>query len=255
MKVFLKILAIVMLIAYLAASWVFFADNDRQSRCRYFEITVTDSATCDLITAADLRAYLDRAGLLPEGKAMRHVSTQEIEEYVRRIDLLRDVCCYHKRNGDVYLTVSQRVPVARVMTDEGDDFYLDADGGRIAVDTMYLDYLPLVLGCSDDTLQARDLLPMIGYISHHPFWSAQVEHIFISPRHEVSITPRVGNHTIFLGSPEGYREKLLRVLSFYEQVMPRVGWAAYDTISVKYAGQVVCTRRDKKYKHKVPTKI
>ena len=202
-----------------------------------------------------LRAYLAEAGLLPEGKPMRQVDTEQIERCVREIDLLCHVKCYHKRQGDVYLSVEQRRPVARVISDEGDNYYLDADGGRIAVDAMYLDYLPLVLGCDDDTLSARDLLPMISYISSHPFWNAQVEHIYISPSHEVSLIPRVGNHTILLGSPRDYEGKLSRVLALYEQVMPRIGWAAYDTISVKFDGQVVCTRKNKKYKHNSWSKI
>ena len=32
---------------------------------------------------------------------------------------------------------------------------------------------------------------------------------------------------------------------FYSKVMPYKGWEEYDTISVKFRGQVVATRRDK----------
>lgn len=255
MKLFLKISAVVLLAGYLAASLYFVRDIDRDRSCDSFEITVTDSSECDLLTRDDIRAYLADVDLLPEGKPMKQVNTEQIEQCVREIDLLCDVKCYHKRQGDVYLSVRQRRPVVRVISDEGDNYYLDADGKRIAVDAMYIDYLPLVLGCNDDTLSARDLLPMISYISAHPFWNAQVEHIYISPSHEVSLIPRVGNHTILLGSPSDYESKLERVLALYEQVMPRIGWAAYDTISVKFDGQVVCTRRNKKYKHDSWSKI
>lgn len=31
----------------------------------------------------------------------------------------------------------------------------------------------------------------------------------------------------------------------YRKVMPYKGWEAYDTISLKFEGQVVATRRDK----------
>lgn len=255
MKLFLKISAVVLLVGYLAVSLYFVSDIDRDQPCELFEITVADSSECDLLTRDDVRAYLADADLLPEGKPMKQVDTELIEQCVREIDLLCDVKCYHKRHGDVYLSVRQRRPVVRVISDEGDNYYLDADGERIAVDAMYLDYLPLVLGCDDDTLSARDLLPMIGYISAHPFWNAQVEHIYISPSHEVSLIPRVGDHTILLGSPCDYEGKLARVLALYEQVMPRMGWAAYDTISVKFDGQVVCTRRNKKYEHDSWSKI
>lgn len=254
MKLFLKISLVVLLFGYLIASFVFFSEDDRRVRCQNFYITVVDSAECDLVKASDIYKYIDQAGLSPVGKSCRLINTEDIEQYVREIDILRDVQCYHKRNGDIYLTVEQRHPVLRVVTDENETYYLDEDGVPIAVNNMYLDYLPLVLGCVDDTLTAVDLLPLVRYISADAFWNAQTEHIYVSPRHEVSLVPRVGEHVILLGTPDEYEDKLARVLALYQQVMPRIGWTVYDTISVKYRGQILCTRKDKNYKHKTWTK-
>ena len=39
--------------------------------------------------------------------------------------------------------------------------------------------------------------------------------------------------------------KFNRIKTFYKEVMPVKGWNYYDTISVKWRGQVVTTRRDK----------
>lgn len=254
MKLFLKISLVVLLLGYMLASFILFNESDRRVRCNNLHITVVDSAECDLVKAGDLYQYIEQAGLSPVGKSCRLVNTEDIEQYVRQIDILRDVQCYHKRNGDVYLSVKQRHPVMRVVTDENETYYLDQDGDRIAVNDMYLDYLPLVLGCIDDTLSAADLLPLVQYISADSFWNAQTEHLYVSPRHEVELMPRVGNHVVLLGTPDGYEDKLARVLALYKQAMPRIGWSVYDTISVKYHGQVLCTRVDKNYKHKTWTK-
>ena len=254
MKLFLKISAVILLLGYLIASFVLFSEDDRRVRCQNLYITVIDSTECDLIKADDIYDYIERLGLSPVGKSCRLVNTEAIEQSVRQIDILRDVQCYHKRNGDIYLTVEQRHPVMRVVTDENESYYLDENGATIAVNNMYLDYLPLVLGCIDDTLPAVDLLPMVRYISADSFWNAQTEHIYVSPQHEVSLMPRVGGHVILLGTPDEYEDKLARVLAMYKQVMPRIGWTVYDTISVKYSGQVLCTRIDKNYKHKTWTK-
>jgi cell division protein FtsQ len=64
----------------------------------------------------------------------------------------------------------------------------------------------------------------------------------------------VGNHTILLGNIDNYERKLESVLALYNQAMPDVGWDAYEVISVKYKDQIVCTRRDKKYRHDTWTK-
>lgn len=37
-------------------------------------------------------------------------------------------------------------------------------------------------------------------------------------------------------------EKLERLLSFYENGLRNIGWESFRTISVKYKGQVVCTK-------------
>ncbi len=249
MKLFLKILSVLILVGYLIASYILLGDKDRDVQCKRFYINIVDSLEYNMLQRYDLYHYLDEAGMIPIGKTAQMIDTDEIERYVSRIGLVDDVQCYRMLNGDVYLDVSQRRPIMRVITDENKTYYLDKAGQHIAVDTMYVDYLPLVMGCVDDTISAVDLIPMIDYISSHTFWNAQVDYVYITPRHEIEIVPRVGNHVILMGTKDNYINKMDRVLALYEQVMPRIGWSVYDTISVRYNDQIVCTRRDKKYRH------
>lgn len=253
-KRILKILALVLLLAYLVAAYILWSNKGKEVVCQHFYINVLDSLENNLITSSSLYNYVGKAHLLPQGKAGRDVNTAAIERCVREIELLDMVECFQEENGDVYLNVSQRKPIMRVYTDEGKTYYVASDGKHIAVDTMYVDYVPLVTGCIDDTLTAEMLRPLVEYISGHEFWHAQVTQIMVSPQYEVLLHPRVGNHVIVLGSLDNYQSKLHSLLAVYEQVIPQVGWNAYDTISVKYKDQVVCTRRDKKYRHKTWTK-
>lgn len=253
-KRILKILALVLLLAYLVTAYILWGNKGNDVVCQNFYINVLDSAENDLITAPDLYTYLGKAHLLPQGKKGSEVNTYEIERCLRKIDLLDEVECYQEENGNVYLNVSQRRPVMRIYTDMGKTYYMASDGKPLAVDTMYVDYVPLVTGCIDDTLNAEMLTPLVNYITRHEFWSAQVVQIAVSPQHEVMLYPRVGNHVIVLGNLQNYENKMQSILAVYEQVMPQVGWNAYDTISVKYKDQVVCSRRDKTYRHKTWTK-
>ena len=254
MKLFFKILAIILLVGYLVASVVLWGNKSDDVVCERFYISVCDSAECDLITSEKLYHYLRRNHLLPEGKRCGDIDPAAIERSVRSIDLLGRVECYYESNGDVYLLVDQRRPVMRVMPGEGDTYYLDKNGERIAVDTMYVEDVPIVMGNVYDKLLSPMLIPLVEYIVSHEFWSHQITQIYITQQHEVMLSPRVGNHKILLGSLDNYQQKLQSVLEMYRQVMPKVGWNAYDTISVKYKNQVVCTRRDKKYRHNTWTK-
>ena len=254
MKRVLKILALVLLAGYLITSFILWGNEDKKVVCEHFYIHITDSAECDLIQVEDLYNYLEHAHLLPLGKNCGEISVVEIERYVSRINLLDKVECYYESNGDAYLVVSQRRPVMRVYSDENETYYLDDKGLRIDADTMYIAQVPLVTGAVEDEVAARQLIPLVQYIAAHKFWSMQVSQIYVSEQQEISLYPRVGEHIILLGDMTDYVKKMDGVLALYNQVMPRVGWAVYDTISVKYKDQVVCTRKNKRYKHNVKAK-
>ena len=254
MKLVLKILARVLFLGYFVASIILWSNKAEDVVCQRFYISICDSAECNLITADKLHNFLRKQHLLPQGKRCSEIDLSAIEQCMRRIDLLTNINCYYEQNGDVYLQVEQRRPFVRIMTDEGDTYYLDRNSERIAVDTMYVANVPLVSGNVDDRVMSATLIPLVDYIVGHDFWRNQVSQIYISPKHEVIITPRVGDHTILLGGIDNYERKLESVLALYNQAIPDVGWDAYDVISVKYKGQVVCTRRDRKYRHDTWTK-
>lgn len=254
MKRFFKILAVIALMAYLVVSVILWSGNDKKVVCERFYITVCDSTECDLVTAEEIYNHLAEAALLPQGKPCSEIDLRAIEACVSRIDILTDIECYYERNGDVHLYVSQRRPFMRVMPDEGEDYYIDVAGNRLAAHTMYVDYVPLVTGNVDDKISAVQLMPLVDYISRHELWCNQVTQIDVTDDDEILLHPRVGDHVILLGDMSNYERKMNSVLALYRQAIPEVGWNAYDTISVKYKDQIVCTRRDKKYRHNTWTK-
>lgn len=248
-KKILKILAILLLAGYLVASFFLWKDEDDKQVCRNFYITVRDSVDRHFITAADIYRFVDEAKLNPQGKPCGAIDPMTIEKCVSQIELLTQVECYYERDGDVYLDVSQRQPVMRVITEYGDDYYLDSNGKRLSIDNCYAVDVPLVTGYVDDVIYSTHLLPLVESIEAHPFWSHQILQICVTESHEITLYPRVGDHVILLGGISNHEEKLQSVLAIYQQIIPEVGWNAYDTISVKYNDQVVCTRRNKKYRH------
>ena len=127
----------------------------------------------------------------------------------------------------------------------GSNYYVDTEGHRIVAVAQYRTPLPLVTGQVDSTLTYLDLLPMARYIYGHPFWNAQIEQIYVNERHEVELVPRVGKQTILLGSVEDYETKFDNLMLVYKDVFSKTGWTMYDTVSLKFKNQVVCTRRKK----------
>ena len=115
MKRFLKILAVILFIAYFVASIVLWSNKGDELVCNNFYINVCDSAECDLITAEKLYNHLRKEHLLPQGKACRDINLTLIEESVSRIDLLTNINCYYEQNGDVYLQVEPTTSTVRAI--------------------------------------------------------------------------------------------------------------------------------------------
>jgi cell division protein FtsQ len=62
----------------------------------------------------------------------------------------------------------------------------------------------------------------------------------------VTLVPRVGDQTIYMGSLEKYEKKLRRMRIFYEKALVKVGWNKYSRFNLEYDNQVVCTKREKR---------
>lgn len=90
------------------------------------------------------------------------------------------------------------------------------------------------------------LINFVKYIEGSSFWRAEIVQIEASTMKsgelEIELVPRAGSHTILFGSLDDVDDKLNRLMSFYENGLRNIGWESYRTISVKYKGQVVCTK-------------
>ena len=58
--------------------------------------------------------------------------------------------------------------------------------------------------------------------------------------------PVIRGHVVNLGDTSLIANKFDRLKVFYREVMPVKGWNFYDTVSVKWRGQIVASRREKK---------
>lgn len=136
-------------------------------------------------------------------------------------------------------------PVARVF-DGNRSYYINKDGKRISANARYHVDVPVIEGRLDRMkLRPESYLPLVRHISDDPGWNALVSAIKIDTPRDIMLVPVIHGHVINLGDTSGYVEKLDRLKKFYREVMPEKGWNYYDTVSVKWRGQVVATRAQK----------
>ncbi len=236
--------ALLIVIAYLTAAVTVFNRKPAEQVCTALELVVKDSAYAGFITRDEVTGILDKKGINPVGAKMDRISSKELEEELAQHPLIDQVECYKTPGGKLCIEISQRIPILRVMGNDGSDYYIDNKGTVMPPDTKCVVRLPIATGNVEKSFVTRILYKFAVFLQKNSFWNAQIEQIHVLPDESVELVPRVGNHLIYLGKPDGFEHKLERLKTFYRKGLNRVGWNKYSRISVEFDNQVICTRRE-----------
>lgn len=233
-------------------------------------IVVHDSSEVNLIRAADVRRWIAKAGLDPVGRQIDSINTSAINALITSHDFVRNVKTAVGLGGTVTVTIEQRKPLLRVITDSGYDFYYTADDHIVPAGYKSAHYVPVITGrftppfpttysgplnpsgnetekkSKESYIFIYKLINFVRYIEDNEFWKSQIVQINLiagSQEPEIELIPRVGDHVVLLGGMDGYEKKLDKLMAFYRKALPHEGWDRWNYINLKYDGQVVCSKR------------
>jgi cell division protein FtsQ len=109
--------------------------------------------------------------------------------------------------------------------------------------SFYTAHVPIITGHVKKALVSTDLFNIANIIHHDKFLEAQIEQIYVTSNGEYALIPRAGRQTIELGNAENLDLKFKSLKALYLQIFNKNAWNKYKTISLKYDGQVVCTKK------------
>lgn len=198
-----------------------------------------------------------------EGIAFEELDVDTIETILNDMNEVESSEVYCRLGGDWEIFVEIRKPIARVINQNGEQFYLDDKGRLMYLSHLYTaDVVPVtsdynfwkeidldtagrvIHNDSLKTISALDQIYQLStYVCNDAFLSAQVTQIHLNEKGDFVLIPRVGDQKIVLGKAKDLESKFNRLQVFYKKGINKVGWDQYDTINLKYANQVVCTRK------------
>lgn len=247
MKTFVKILIFILTIAIIAASMAFSGRRLAQVRCSEVEVIIPESSP----RIVDEKELLKLVGKLDAGLVNRQlyaINTNQVEKGLERISSIKNAEVYrqflvenYQLKGKLVIEVQQRQPLFRVLSGK-DDYYMDEEGVRIDGNGEFIQHVLVVTGEADEQFVRERLLPMIRFIEQDEFWKAQIQQVNVLKEGEVQVVPLIGDQLVEFGGPEGYSKKFRNLKALYEQGFAETGWARYDTISLEFENQVVCTK-------------
>lgn len=258
MKIALRILLLVPAI-YLVLVPIYFARWHYSEPCSKIKITIADSSSYHFVTKRDILNTITGSNRNLLGKPVKEIRMDEIEKIMGRYRELKIAEAYISIDGTLHVYTDQRTPIMRVIANNGGDYYVDTEGIVVRRRNLYTPRLHVVGGnvnisqamlngisVLDTSIRytiLKDIYHLVNFINSDSFWSAQIDQIYVDTYDEIDLIPRVGNHTIHLGSSDDFKGKLRNLRIFYDKVMPEVGWNTYSNINLAFRDQIVCKRR------------
>ncbi len=215
----------------------------RKQSCKGIEVVVKDSTVTQFIRPNDVHQMLKKANYEITGKHPADIKLHKVESTVKQHVSIRDCECYFLTDGRMRIEVLQRHPIARVLSGKM-NFYIDEIGGKMTPSGFYTAHVPVITGAVKTEQINSDLFHIANTIYQDEFWRAQIVQINVTPAGEYILIPRAGRQTIELGNAENLDTKFKSLKALYLQIFNNNAWNKYKTISLKYDGQVVCTKKE-----------
>ncbi|GHT74231.1 cell division protein FtsQ [Bacteroidia bacterium] len=245
---------------YLIFALVYAQDKRKSTICNDLEINVISNSNNKFITKDDITAEFQANDLNYFGKNINELPVAAMEKLITKNNFVKSANVYASMDGVLHVDIVQRKPILRVYTRNGNNFYIDDEGFIFYIDNNYSCYVPIVSGnlkppfhidfvgslhkfWADEKPPDSTFIRLYDfgqYINTHPFWSAQIEQIYFTTRHNVELIPRVGAHIIKLGTLENYEYKLNKLMTLYRKGLPIKGWNNYTSIDLSFSNQIIC---------------
>lgn len=224
--------------AYLVFSLVFFRSRREHPVCQQLRIEFADGKQKQYASPEEMRQFILRSGLNPEGSAISDNQCYQIEQLAQQHPMVRTASCYATPAGDVIVRLTQREPKLRVLG--ADNYFVDSDRKRMEVRSTTAADVPIITGQVSQRMAEEELYDFVEWLEDDDFWTAQVEQIHVAGPNRIELVPRVGSGVILLGSLNGYDRKLKKLKVLYQKGFAKFGWPEYKEIDLRFKGQVVC---------------
>lgn len=220
--------------------------RQKKDHCKGFQITLKGAGDNFFITESQVEKLLkDAAKGKIKGQPKTAFHLQSMEKLLEQNVWIRDAEIYFDNKDVMHVSVTERIPVARIFNVVGKSYYIDETCRVMPLSTEQSARVPVFTGFPSKIISKRDSALLIevreiaNYILENGFWMAQVAQVDITKDREFELYPVVGSHVVKLGNAENLERKFHRLFVFYRNVLSKTGFEKYEAIDVQFSGQVI----------------
>ena len=207
----------------------------------------------DLIKEKDVRLIINRSqDEKVENKRLEELDVERIEQVLEQDPFIENAESFVDAAGNLNLKIFQRQPILRIIDNNNLNYYLDKNGVKMPLSKYFSARVPIVTGAvppyvSDFLLRKKyalkEVFNLVQILNADAFFAPMIQQIVVDAAGEFTIIPILGDQKIRIGTLDDIDGKLDRLKIFYKEAMPYEGWKKYNSISVKYQGQIVCKKK------------
>lgn len=217
--------------------------------CKNIVVDLENTNENHFLEEADILKIIENSGQTIIGKNIEEINLRTLEAKLEQDKHISNAEMFGDVKGNLTVNVTLRRPIARLIRTDGPDAYVAEDGKVMETSEKYSARIILVSGdivkklISQGDLNTTEeglaLMAMIEYINKDKFWKAQVAQLDFNKSGKVFIYPQVTGQVVEFGLPGDIELKFKKLMIFYKEILPQMGWTKYDRVNVEFEGQVI----------------
>ncbi len=230
------------------------AINQRQHlNYNAIQVNIDETNGVLFLTKEDITGLLrDDQVTITQSKPISEVNYGKLERIIENNPYVANAELFVDANGSISIQIRQRTPILRVINNQGVGYYLDEQASKMPLSSKFTARVPVATGNimalpensnKTDSVTQNNLYVLADYIRGDTFLTSLIEQIVVNSQHEFELIPRIGNHSILLGTTNDLAEKFSKLKVFYTQGLNKVGWNNYSQVNLKYRNEVYCKKR------------
>jgi len=247
------LLKAITLFAVVLMLWSFAGKRQRSKVVNSIDIQIENQAENHFVDTEEVESAISKGkNNMVFMRWFDSVSLYKLERKIERIDFVKKAQVSHDLAGNLKVRVFLVKPIARIIAGGSDlDRYIGSEGEVLPTSEKYASKVITIdgpgsrklayAGFQKDTA-CNNILQLVNFINQDPFWKAQLAHMYISEKSEITFYPQVGGQEIEFGPAQDLDQKFEKLNAFYHKIVPAKGWNTYRKVSVKFKNQIVCQK-------------
>ena len=219
--------------------------------CNEIEVKIVKGDEIHFINEQDVLGYINNYGQsVVINQRIMDIDKSEIEARIMKNSYVANAEVFTNFEGKIKVKVEQKNPIYRVFNNKGVSYYVDQFGESIPISSKFTPRLIVATGylpensSEEERSKTQEIITLVNFIKEDEFWDAMIGQFYVAKNGDFILYPKISEHKVILGNADNLEEKFKYLNIFYKEAIKKVDWKQYNTINLKYKGQIICTKNN-----------